>query len=129
MKTVLPRQEFQDALTAIATLTSGRTTKPILACVKLKAVGDTLQLSATDGEAALNLGIAALTVTKKGETVVPADKLLGIVRELADVEITLESDDRHCTISAEGSQFRIFVMSPADFPPVPGFDDEPDLVI
>jgi DNA polymerase-3 subunit beta len=129
MKTVLPRQEFQDALAAVASLTGGRTTKPILACVKLKAGGETIQLSATDGEASLNLGIGALSISKKGETVVPADKLLGIVRELADVEITLESDDRYCTISGEGSQFRIFTMSPADFPPVATFDDEPDLII
>jgi DNA polymerase-3 subunit beta len=129
MKTVLPRQEFQDALTAIATLTGGRTTKPILACVKLKAADKMIQLSATDGEAALNLSISTLSLPKKGETVVPADRLLSIIRELTDVEITLESDDRYCTISGEGSQFRIFVLSPADFPPTPGFDDEPDLVI
>lgn len=129
MKTVLPRQEFQDALVAIATLTSGRTTKPILTCVKLKAADKQLQLSATDGEGALNLRISTLSMPKKGETVIPADRLLSIVREMTDVELTLEADDRYCTISGEGSQFRIFVMSPADFPPVPGFDDEPDLVI
>lgn len=129
MKTVLPRQEFLDALAAIATVTSGRTPRPILACVKLKAVDKSVWLSATDGEAALNLGVGALSLSKKGETVVSADRLLAIVRELPDVEITLETDDRYCTISGEGSQFRIFVMNPADFPATPGFDDEPDLVI
>jgi len=30
MKTRLPRQEFLDALSAVATVTGGRTTKPIL---------------------------------------------------------------------------------------------------
>ena len=129
MKTRLPRQELQDALTAISTLTSGRTPKPILTCGKLSAKDDTLELCATDGEAALRLAIPALAVDEPGETVVAADRLLGIVRELADVEITLTADERQCIIRGENSEFKIFVQSVEDFPPVPAFDNEPDLVV
>lgn len=129
MKTILPRHDFLDALQAVSNLTGGRTTKPILACVKLVACEDFLELSATDGEAALRLRVPTLSVEQPGESVVSADRLLGIVREMADVELSLEVDDRHCIIRGEGSNFRIFVMPPADFPPVPQFDDEPDLVI
>jgi DNA polymerase-3 subunit beta len=129
MKAILPRQDLQEALNAVATLTGGRTARPILGCVKLGAEGDRLELSATDGEAGLRLRVPALTVEQPGELVVPADRLLPIVRELADVEISLESDERYCTIRGEGSEFRIFVMDAADFPPVAEFDDEPDLVL
>jgi len=129
MKSILPRQDFLDALNAVGTLAGGRTTRPILGCVKLSAEGERLELCATDGEAGLRLGVPALSVETPGEIVVPADRLLPIIREMTDVEIRLESDDRYCTIRGEGSEFRIFVMNVADFPPVPGFDDEPDLVI
>ena len=129
MKTKLPRQEFQDALTAIAAVTGGRTTKPILGCVRLVADGERLALAGTDGEAALRVSIVTISIGEPGEVVVPADRLLGIVRELDDVELTLESDDRSCVIRGDGSEFKIFVMNPADFPPIPDFEGEPDLTI
>lgn len=129
MKAKLPRQDFQDALSAVAELTRGRTTKPILACVKLRFADETVGLSTTDGEAALDIVAPALHVDRPGEIVVPADQLLGIVREMSDAEITIEGQERHCTICGAGSQFRIFVMNPADFPPVPRLDDEADLAI
>jgi DNA polymerase-3 subunit beta len=127
MKITLARQEFQDALSAVAALTSGRTTKPIFACVRLEAHGDRLELSATDGEAGLRANVTALSLKRPGQAVVQAARLLDIVREMSDVEIALEADERSCHIRGEGSEFKIYVSDPADFPPVAGFDDEPDL--
>lgn len=129
MKATLPRPAFLEALAAAATLTGGRTTRPILSCVRIAVSADALEVSASDGETALCVGFSGLAVKKPGQTVVPADRLLGIVRELDDVEITLEADDRTCTLRGEGSEFKIYVADPADFPPIPGFDEEPDLTI
>lgn len=129
MKTILPRHDFQEALSAVATLTGGRTTRDILKSVKLRAFDDQLEVCATDGEAGLRLIIPALSVDKPGEVVLRADRLIAIVREMEDVEISLEADDRYCTIRGEGSEIRLFVMDAADFPPVPDFEDEADLVI
>ncbi|MFH1557161.1 MAG: DNA polymerase III subunit beta, partial [Pseudomonadota bacterium] len=129
MKAVLPRTSFLDALHAAASLTGGRTTNPILSCVKLATVDDSVEISATDGEAALRLRVPALAVEQPGETVVSADRLLNIVREMTDVEIQIEVDDRHFAIRGAGSSFRIFVKAVADFPPVPTVEGEPDLVV
>ncbi|MFH1748020.1 MAG: DNA polymerase III subunit beta [Planctomycetota bacterium] len=129
MKIRLPRQELQDALAAIHLLAGGRTTKPILACVKLTASEEQLELCATDGEAALRMNVPALTTEEPGETVVAADRFLGIIRELGDVEILLEVDERQCTIRAAGGEFKIYVQAVADFPPVPEFGGDPDLVV
>jgi DNA polymerase-3 subunit beta len=129
MKTRLPRQEFVDALVAVAAIAGGRTTKPILGCVKLTTEADALELSATDGEAALRMGVGSFAVEEPGEVVVPADRLLGIVREMPDAEIRLEADDKYCVVRGEGSEFKIFVYPAADFPAVPAFGDEPDLVV
>ncbi|MBL8879820.1 MAG: DNA polymerase III subunit beta [Phycisphaerales bacterium] len=129
MKTTLPRVEFADALAAVATLTGGRTTKPIYNCVKLAVEGKTIELSGTDGEAGLRATVETISTKKAGQTVVHAGRLLEIVRELSDVEITLEADDRHCTIRSTGSSFKIYTQNAADFPPVPGFDDDADLTV
>ena len=129
MKAILPRQDFQDALNAIATVTGGRPTRPVLSCVKLSADKDQLELCATDGEIGLRLNVPTLSTGQAGEVVVRAEQLLKIIRELGDVETTLESDDRYCTVRGEGSEFRIFTMDAADFPPLPVFESEPDMVI
>lgn len=129
MKTRLPRQEFQEGLAAIATLAGGRTTKPIFQCVKLNASGERVELTGTDGEATLQVSVVTIGTDEPGEAVVPADRLLSIVRELDDLEVTLETDERSCVIRGTGSEFKIYVMSPADFPPSPVFDTEPDLAI
>ncbi|MEP0847639.1 MAG: DNA polymerase III subunit beta [Phycisphaerae bacterium] len=129
MKTILPKQELQDCLAAVATLTGGRSTRPILNCVRFECKGDLARFSATDGEAGLHVTLSALSVARAGEVVVPAQRLLDIVRELPDPEVAIEADERYCTIRGEGSEFRIFVMSPADFPPVPAFEEEPDFSV
>lgn len=129
MKITLPRQELQEALSAAVTLAGGRTTKQILNCVKLRTSDGRVEVSATDGEAALRLSVTALAIDRPGQMVAPADRLLGIMRELADVEVHIEADERQCTIRGADSNFRIFVQNPADFPPSPEFNDEPDLVV
>jgi len=73
--------------------------------------------------------VPALSVEEAGDAVVPVDRLLPIVRELGDVEIALEVGEPYCVIRGDGSEFRIFVMNAADFPPVAEFEDSPDLVI
>jgi DNA polymerase-3 subunit beta len=129
MKTVLPKQEFQEALAAVATLTGGRTPRPILSCVRLAAAGERIELSATDGEAGLRVGVTALSLKQPGQVVVPAERLLSIVRESADVELVLEADEKSCVLRGEGSEFEVYAASAADFPPVPEFSEEADLVI
>lgn len=129
MKTVLPKQEFQEALAAVATLAAGRTPKPILNCVKLVAADGRVELTATDGEAGLRVGVTALEVKRAGQVVVPAERLLSIVRESADVELVLEADEKSCVLRGQGSEFEIYAASAADFPPVPGFSEDPDFVI
>ena len=129
MKIRVARQELQDGLAALSSLVGTRTAKPILACVKLTASGETLTLCATDGEASLRLAMPVLAVSRAGEVVVSVERLLGVVRELADIELAVETDERQCTIRGAGSEFKLFVQSVADFPPVPDFEGQPDLVL
>ncbi len=129
MKTRLPRQEFLDALSAVAAIAGGRTTKPILGCVRVTTEGDLVELSASDGEAALRLSVSSFAVDEPGEVVVPADRLLGIIREMPDAEISVQADDKYCIVQGAGSEFKIFVFPAADFPAIPTFGDEADIVV
>lgn len=129
MRTRLPRQELVDALTAVAAIAGGRTTKQILTCVKLSAAKERVELTATDGEACLRLAVGTLSLERAGEVVVPAQRLLEIVRELPDAEIRVDSDDKYCTVVGEGSEFKIFTFPAADFPAVPTFADDADFVV
>ncbi len=129
MKTVLPRQEFSDAISAALHLISARTPREILKCVKLSVAQDVLTLSATDGETGLLMRVPVLSVDKPADVVVPAERLGPVIREMSDLEITLEADEHYCTIRGEGSEIRLFVKDAADFPPVASFDDEADLVV
>lgn len=130
MKVILPRQDLLEALNAALQVAGGRTTRPILSCVKLTAKKDAdAQVSASDGETSLQLGVPVLSLSRAGATVVSADRLAGIVRELNDIEIVLETDERHCIVRGQGSEFRIYTQNPEDFPPVPAFEAEPDLVL
>ncbi len=129
MKITLPRIALLDALSAASNLISTRTTKPILACVKLSTGDKLLEVQATDGEAGLRISLRGVLIDQPGQAVIPAERLLRIVREMADAELRLEVAERQCTIRGAGSDFRIFVMSVADFPPLSAFEEEPDLTI
>ncbi len=90
---------------------------------------EAVELCATDGEAALRLTVGSFAVEEPGATVVSAERLLGIVREMPDAEIRLEADDRYCVVRGAGSEFKIFVQPAADFPAIPTFEGEPNLTI
>lgn len=129
MKTNVPRQDFQEALAAAAALASSRTPKPILNCVKMVVQDEQAELSSTDDEIGLRVRVPVLSMKRAGEVVVPAERLLSIIRELPDVEVLISTDERYCVIDGRGSSFRIFTANVADFPPVPGFGEEFDLVV
>ncbi|MCG3128850.1 MAG: Beta sliding clamp [Phycisphaerae bacterium] len=129
MKLSVPRQALQDALAATSALTSGRTPKPILNCVRMAAADKLLRIDATDGEVSVSVSVPAIEIQKKGTTVVHGGKIFEIVREMSDVEVALDLAGQQCVIRGEGSEFRIYVQDAADFPPVPNFEGDPELVL
>lgn len=129
MKLRVPRQEFQDVLQAMALVAGGRTTNPIFECVKMSSEGERLIVEATDGEVQLRASLETISIDSPGTIVVPADRLLGIVKELDDLELALDADDRSCRVLAQGSEFKIYVRNAADFPPMATMGEEADLVV
>ncbi|MBM4112286.1 MAG: DNA polymerase III subunit beta [Phycisphaerae bacterium] len=119
MKVVCDRAHLLDALTTAASVVAPRNTSPALACVKLTAKDGLLQIRSTDSEVAVSVCVPQVEVQKDGETLVPAEKLLQIVRASEDTTLTMELQGQALVLRGEDARYRIFGQDPKDFPRVP----------
>ena len=128
MKVLCDRGALLDAINLISGVVASRTPRPQLTCVKLTAYKEGqaggLILEATDAEISMTLRTERVDVQEPGEVLVPADKLLQIVRaEENEPTLTLESDKEEDLTHIRGAdarfQLRGFLAS--EFPEVPGF--------
>ncbi|HEX8341194.1 MAG TPA: DNA polymerase III subunit beta [Tepidisphaeraceae bacterium] len=129
MKVICNRGALQEALSIAGVVSSARTPKPVLQCVKLTAEGDRLTVSATDLEVAIRYSDTQVQIETPGETLVPADRLRDIVRESIDDTLSIELAGEQLSIKGGDSHFKIFTQNPAEFPPVPAFDGEADFKV
>lgn len=121
MKVVCDRAVLLDALTMAAGVVVSRTPTPVLLCVKLAARDGSLVVASTDLEIGLQLGVHQVDIEEDGEALVPADKLLQIVRALDDPTVTLETDRHTTVIRGARSRFNVFGYDPGEFPEVRDF--------
>ena len=130
MKVIAQTAALQEALALVGSIVSARTPKPVLQCVKLVAADKTLTLLATDLEAGARYHISAVQVEQDGEAAVPADRLIGIVRETAGEDsLTISTEKDVCHIRGVGSHFKVFGFDPAEFPAVGDFAEPADFVL
>jgi len=127
MKVICDRAALADALNIVAGVVVPRTPKPAYACVKLSAESAKkgLTLTATDGEVGMHLGVDQVSVEKPGEALIPADKLLQIVRTSLDPTLTIEVKDTTAHVRGADAHFTIFGLNPGEFPPVRSFEGKP----
>ena len=133
MKVIAQTSALQEALGLAGSIVATRTPKPVLQCVKLIATkeGGTscLTLLATDLEAGFRYQITAVEVEREGESLVPAERLAGIVRESNEASLTIEAEKEACHVRGAGSKFRILGYDPAEFPVVANFEGEADFEV
>lgn len=113
----IERSALLKTLGHIQSVVERRGTIPILANVKLDAVGGSLRLTATDMDIAIMESVPCST-TEEGATTVPAHMFYEIVRKLQDgSQIELKSDDKgKVTIKAGRSRFSLPSLPAQDFP-------------
>ena len=126
MKVICNRGALLEALTVAGNAVAARTPKPVLQCVKVSAADDKLTIAATDLEVAIRYSDAQVQIEQTGETLLPADKFRDIVRESVDDTLSIELIQEQAHIKGQDSHFKIFTQSPAEFPPVPDFEGQPD---
>jgi DNA polymerase III subunit beta len=123
MKIKCQRDWLLSACQLVAVAVAARTTKPVLGCIKAVAQDDALFLMGTDLEIGVRYELRGVEVKKAGAAILPPQKLISILRETTDVDITLDSDANGTLIKTSTGKFNLPGGDPAEFPDIPGFDD------
>jgi DNA polymerase-3 subunit beta len=101
-----------------------RDVKPILRNLKAVAGDGRCTLMATDLEIGIRLDVQGLTIEEPGEAILPSAKLIDILRESRDPELTIEADANGCLIRGNTLEFEMPGEDPAQFPDWPSFAEE-----
>lgn len=129
MKLICDRLALLDALSATSGVTSTRTPKPILQCVRFTAEKDQLTLTAYDQEVGLRYRVRQVEVNKPGDTLVAGERLFAIVRESADETLAFETSQDVLHIRGSDSHFQIVGQNVREFPPVPDLEGNPNFTV
>jgi DNA polymerase-3 subunit beta len=111
---------FQLASVAIAS----RDVKPILQNLKAIATPERFTLLATDLELGIRLDVRGVNVGEAGDALLPASRVLAILRESIDNEMMIEVNEKHCLVKGEANEFEMGGEDPGSFPDVPAFTDD-----
>ncbi len=129
MNLTIAKEQLIAGLQAVQNVVSTRTTLPILSNVLLRAENDKLQLTATDLDVTVTCTVEA-KVRQPGASTVPVKRLFGIVRELSNLELDLETDEKNfCSIHSGASFYKINGLGADEFPPIQQFKDDKKVVL
>jgi DNA polymerase-3 subunit beta len=124
MKATCPREGLLSACQIAAVAVAARDVKPILNNLKAIATNKGCTLLATDLELGIRLQVRSVKVQDAGEAILPASRLIAILREATDEELVIEASKEAAFVRGEANEFEMPSENPADFPDVPAFGDE-----
>ncbi len=123
MKFKINRDHFSSGIQLVMSVVGSRKTMPILQNVLIEAKDDLVWLTTTNLDLGAKCSIKA-DVSESGAVTLPVKELGRIVRELADMEVNVETGDSpKATISTRGSIFNVIGMESKEFPPLPELED------
>jgi DNA polymerase-3 subunit beta len=130
MKVTLPTQMLMDGIGHGAAVAASKSPKPILECVALRADATTgMSLEATDLDVGIRYHLGEAAVSEEGSLVVPAGRLLSIVREVDEEQTTLEEADGNLAVDTGRSHFRVRGENIEEFARLPFFPETPAAVL
>ena len=119
-----------DALGHANSVAASKSPKPVLECVAFHADKSTgVRIEATDLDVGLRLHVEDAEVQKEGSVIVPAARLLAVVREVDDDETDLSSKDGVLTLETGSSKFEIRGEAREEFPALADFPDSVDFEV
>lgn len=124
MRFTLPSSVLLNAVGQAAGVAAAKSPKRILECVAIRATEkDGVVIEANDLDVSLRMLIPDAQVSEPGVVVVPATRLVSVLREVGEgtKDITLVGADNRLDIDTEQCHFRIHGDDPAEFPAVPAF--------
>ena len=124
MKFKINRDFFSSGLQLVTSVVGTRKTMPILQNVLIEARSGVVRLTTTNLDLGARCSVKA-EVSEEGTVTLPVKELGRIVRELADMEVNVESTDTpKATISTRGSVFNVMGMDSKEFPPLPELNEQ-----
>jgi len=124
MKAICPREVLLAACQLASAAIPAKGVKPILSNIKAAAADGRCTLMATDLELGIRLELASLTILEPGEAILPAAKLIAILRESRDNELEVEANASACVVKGESLFFEMPSEDPAQFPEWPTFTED-----
>src|SRR5271166_3376849 len=98
MKAVCQREALLSACQLASVAVASRDVKPILKNLKAIVGPDRCTLMATDLELGIRLEVRSVKVEEPGDAIIPAARMLSILRESTDGEMVVEANHDHCII-------------------------------
>ena len=129
MKFKINRDHFSSGLQFVTSVVGVRKTMPILQNVLIEASGSKIHLTTTNLDLGARCSVKA-EVEEGGSVTLPVKELGRIIRELADMEVRVEtSETPKATISTRGSVFNVIGMDSKEFPPLPEIEERNNFTI
>lgn len=129
MKFKINRDHFSNGLAQVLNVVGSKTTMPILSNVLIEAEKDFISLTTTNLDLGIRCKIKA-DVKEGGAVTLPVKRLATIVRELPNLDVTVDASPNHqVKLASGGSNFRIMGIGKEEFPPLPEFGEEKSFTV
>ncbi len=122
MKIICNRETLANAFALAQNAVKSQSPKPILRNVKLEVANNEIILFATDMEMGIRVTLPCEEIQDPGCIMLPADRVMALLRESRAETVTIESDRTKTVISAD-SRFVFATEDPDEFPGTPIFEE------
>jgi len=122
MKLICQRESLLQGCQLASSVLPTKDIKPILANIKIVAEAGRVTLQATDLELGLRLEVAGVTVLEPGQALLPAARIVSILREARMPELEFESAVGGLTVSGGSLEYELPYEDPDQFPDLPELD-------
>ncbi len=122
MKFTCDTKELSNACNNVIRAVSTKVTIPTIEGILIECGSDTLSLTGYDFEFGINT-ILSVDVVEPGAIVINAKVLCDIIRKLADVDVTIETNGTSVSIISGAAQYNITGIDAEDYPELPSVND------
>lgn len=125
LSATVSRQALLDALGVASRAVTGVTSIPVLACARVRTLGDAIEVSATDLDASVRASVPA-SFAGKADVCVPAKRLRDVVSALAGADVKIEVKSGAVVLRSGGARMSMVATDGENFPTIPvRFDGSP----
>ncbi len=124
MRVICHREGLLSACQLVNVAVAEKKLSHILQNLKMIVEGDRCTLMATDTEVGIRMEVRSVKVEEPGEALLLANRLLSILRESTEDEVTIETGEDSTWLRSKHAEFEMPSEDPAIFPDFPTFEEE-----